>query len=80
MLVLFDLVASHLFVSQSFNGSFNLTLGELECLLRVSITDEHKVSASSVFYDCMLEIFMMPYPIDLDPIPIGDFYVIVGMN
>ena len=36
-LVLFDSGASRSFVSQSFCREFDMTIGELECLLRVSI-------------------------------------------
>ena len=79
-LVLFDSGASRTFVSQSFSRGFDMILGELECPLRVSIANEHGISASSVFQDCVLEIFGVPYPIDLIPIPMGDVCVIVGMD
>ena len=48
-LLLFDSGASRSFVSQSFSRSFNVSLGELECLLRVSITNEHESSTFSIF-------------------------------
>ena len=47
-LVLFDTDASQYFVFQSFSRSFDMTLGELECSLRVSITNEHGISALSI--------------------------------
>ena len=57
-----------------------MTLGELECLLQVSIANDHMVATSSVFRDSTLEIFGVSYLIDLIPIPIGDVCVIVGMG
>ena len=36
--------------------------------------------ASSVYQACVLEIFRVPYLIDLIPIPKGDVCVIVGMD
>lgn len=47
-LVLFDSGAIRSFVSQSFRRGFDMTLGELECPLRVSISNEHMISASSI--------------------------------
>ena len=49
-LVLFDSGLSQSFTSQSFCMSFDMSHGELECLLRVSIASEHEVSASIVFW------------------------------
>ena len=57
-----------------------MSLGDLECPLWVSIANEHGVSTSSVFQDCVLEIFGVPYPINLISIPMGDVCVIVGMD
>lgn len=57
-----------------------MTCRELECLLRVSITNEHKVWDLSVFHYCTLEIFKVSYLIDLIPIPLGDVYMIVGRD
>lgn len=59
---------------------FDMSLGELECSLRVSIANENGVSASSVFWDCTLEIFEVSYPIDLVLIPMGDVSLIVGLD
>ena len=57
-----------------------MTLSELECTLRVSIANEHGISASRVYSGRVLEIFGIPYPIDLIPIPMGDVCVIVDMD
>ena len=48
-LVLFESRVSRLFVSRPFSGEFSLHLEELESLLRVSIANEHGVSASTVY-------------------------------
>ena len=39
-----------------------------------------EVSALSVFQDCTLEIFEMPYSIDFIPISIKDVCMIIGMD
>ena len=57
-----------------------MPIRDIECLLRVSITNEHRVSESSVYQGCIQEIFGVPYPIDLIPIPMGDVCVILGMD
>ena len=57
-----------------------MTLGVLECSLRVSIANEHSVSALSIFQDCPLEIFGMSYPIYLIPILMGVVCMIVAMD
>ena len=79
-LVLFDSGASRSFVSQTFSRGFSVPIDDLECPLRVSIANEHGVSASSVYRGCELEIFGVSFPIDLIPIPMGDVCVIVGMD
>ena len=57
-----------------------MPIRELECPLCVSIANKHGVSTSVVYQGCVLEIFGVPYPIDRIPIPMGDVYVIVGMD
>ena len=78
-LVLFDSGASRSFVSQSLNREFGFLVGEIECPLRVSISNEHMIYASSVHQGCMLVIFGVSFLIDLILIPMGDVCVIVGM-
>ena len=79
-LLLFDSGAIRSFISCSFCRGFDMPIGELKCLLQVSIANEHEIYASSLYYDCVLEIFKVPYPIDLIPISMGDLCVIMGMN
>ena len=55
-LVLFDAGMCWSFVSQSFTRSFDMSIGELECLLRVSIANEHKVFVLSFYRGCVMEI------------------------
>lgn len=56
-LVLFDLGGSWYFISQTYSKDFDMTLGLLECPLRVSMSNKHNISDSSVFLDFTLEIF-----------------------
>ena len=48
--------------------------------MRFSIANEYGVSASSVYQGCVMEIFGVPYPINLISIPIGDICMIMGMD
>ena len=57
-----------------------MPVDELKCPLRVSISNEHGVSASSVYRGCELDIFMVSFPIDLIPIPMGEVCMIVAMD
>ena len=57
-----------------------MNTSELECPLQVSIANEHGVSAFIVYQGCVLDIFGVPYLIDLIPVPMGNVCVIVGMD
>ena len=57
-----------------------MPVDELECPLRVSIANEHGVSASSIYWGCESEIFGVSFPIDLIPITKAEVCVIVGMD
>ena len=48
--------------------------------MRVSIANEHGISASLIYQGCMLEIFGVSFLIDLIPIPMGDVCMIVCMD
>lgn len=71
-LVPFYLGASRSFVSRALSRSFYINLGDLECLLQVSITNELEFYASSIYRRCVLEILGVSYPISMIPIPMGD--------
>lgn len=71
VLMIFHSGASRSFVSQFFSRDFDMILGGLDCPMRVSVSNKHKVSTSSIFHDYTLEIFMLLYSIDLNPNPYG---------
>ena len=54
--------------------------GKLECPLRLFIANEHGISTLSIYQGCVLEIFGVPYTIDLIHIPMKDVCVIVGID
>ena len=56
-LVLFESGASRSFVSQTFSRDFDITPGELGCLLWVFIANEHGISTSSIYQGCVLEFW-----------------------
>lgn len=79
-LVLIESDVSRLFVLLSFRRNFYVAFGVLECPLRISIANKHKVSTTSIFRDCVLNIFRVQFPVNMVPISMGDVCMIVGMD
>ncbi|KAI3682050.1 hypothetical protein L2E82_50198 [Cichorium intybus] len=78
--VLFDLGASHSFVSTVLGRSFGVALGTLHRPLEVEITDDKTVQATSVYQGCEVVIQGIKFLINLIPIPLSDTRVIIGMD
>ncbi|XP_071713234.1 uncharacterized protein [Rutidosis leptorrhynchoides] len=78
--VLFDSGATRSFVSLSFCKLFDIPLTKLENPLEVEIADDKLVIVSDVYEGCNFEIDDEMFKIDLIPMHIGEFHVIVGMD
>ena len=57
-----------------------LPFGTLDFTLEVTIGDDHTDLATTVYRDCVFEIFNLEFSIDLVPILIGDVCVIMGID
>ena len=78
--VLFDSDTSQSFVSTSFCRDFSVAREALDRPLKISIDDDHTVSATEVYRYYVLEIFGVKFPIDLILIAMRDVCVIVHMD
>lgn len=79
-LVLFHSGASRSFVLSSFCRGFNIAREALSWPLRISIANDHAVSATDIYRCCVLRIVIFGYPIDLIPIAMEDVFAIMGME
>lgn len=79
-LLLSNLVAIRYFVPSSFCHGFSIPREALDRSLRVSIGYDHVVSTTNFFWDYVLEIFSVGYPINRIPNSMGDVCVILGMD
>lgn len=80
MLLLFNTSSGWFFVSLSFNKSYFVTRGALDCPFEVAITNDRTVLAWRIYRNCVLDIFGVRFPIDLIHILMGDVCVIVGIH
>ncbi|KAI3723628.1 hypothetical protein L2E82_35379 [Cichorium intybus] len=78
--VIFDPGATHCFVSESLTPRLNVPLTPMDESLEVAIADGRYVWVSEHLEDCQLKIYGTTFPIDLKPMTIDEFSVIVGMD
>ncbi|KAJ9557122.1 hypothetical protein OSB04_011736 [Centaurea solstitialis] len=77
-LVLFDTGATWSFVSHSLCKDFQIERGKLASPLAVDIAAEEVRVVEDVFKDCVIEIFGVPFKINLIPIPMNGINMVVG--
>ncbi|KAI3759549.1 hypothetical protein L6452_07441 [Arctium lappa] len=78
--VLFDSGASFSFVSSSFCPRLSMPTTSLEDALVAELADGDQVVVQDILRNCKLEIEGREFPIDLMPMVIGGFDVVVGMD
>ncbi|XP_071699158.1 uncharacterized protein [Rutidosis leptorrhynchoides] len=78
--VLFDSGADKSFVALSYANILNKTLKNLEFPLKVEIADGKVVIAAGVYKDCEIEFGSESFKIDLVPITLGEFDIVIGMD
>ncbi|PWA85390.1 reverse transcriptase domain-containing protein [Artemisia annua] len=78
--VLFDLGASMYFMSHDFSERLSTPLNKLPTPLEVEIADSKVVSVSNIYLDNDLEIDDCTFKIDLIPMMLGEFDVVVSMD
>jgi len=78
--VLFDLGATHSFVSNECMGRLELAMRELECELIVATPASGEVSTTSVCVGCPMEVAGCRFTLNLICLPMEGLDVIVGMD
>nr|GEU68148.1 reverse transcriptase domain-containing protein [Tanacetum cinerariifolium] len=78
--VLFDSRADKSFTSISFASMLNIPPTTIDTFYNIEMADENLVSTNTVIQGCTLTLLNQPFKIDLMPIKLDSFDVIVGMD
>nr|GEY70921.1 reverse transcriptase domain-containing protein [Tanacetum cinerariifolium] len=79
-LILFDTSADRSFVSTAFSALLNIALTALDNRYDVKLADGKIIGANTILRCCTLDFLNHPFNIDLMPVPLGSFDVIIGMD
>nr|GFB01682.1 reverse transcriptase domain-containing protein [Tanacetum cinerariifolium] len=77
---LFDSGADRSFVSISFSSMLNIPSITLDTTYNIEMADGNLISINTVIKGCTLTLLNQPFEIDLMPIKIGSFDVVIGMD
>nr|GEU63755.1 reverse transcriptase domain-containing protein [Tanacetum cinerariifolium] len=78
--ILFDTGADRSFVSTAFSASINITSTTLENHFDVELADGKIIGVNTIIRGCTLNFMHYPFNIDLMPIPLGSFDIIIRMD
>nr|GEX57242.1 putative reverse transcriptase domain-containing protein [Tanacetum cinerariifolium] len=78
--ILFDTGADRSFVSTTFSFQINITPIALDHHYNVEIADGRIIGLNTIMRDCTLNFLNHPFNIDLLPVELGSFDVIIGMD
>ncbi|GJY68414.1 putative reverse transcriptase domain-containing protein [Tanacetum coccineum] len=78
--ILFDTGADRSFVSYTFSASISITPATLENYYEVELADGKIIGVNTIIRGCTLNFMNHPFNIDLMPVPLGSFDVIIGMD
>ncbi|GJQ93255.1 putative reverse transcriptase domain-containing protein [Tanacetum coccineum] len=78
--ILFDSGADRSFVSYTFSALLDITPSTLDISYAVELADERISETNVVLRGCTLGLLGHPFDIDLMPIELGSFDVIIGMD
>ncbi|GKC93238.1 putative reverse transcriptase domain-containing protein [Tanacetum coccineum] len=78
--VLFDTGADRSFMSTAFSSQINITPSTLDHYYDVELADGRIIRLNAIIRGCTLNFLNHPFNIDLMPIELGSFNVIIGMN
>ncbi|GJS26302.1 putative reverse transcriptase domain-containing protein [Tanacetum coccineum] len=78
--MLFDFGADRSFVSNTFSALLDITPYALDVSYAVELADGRTSETNTVFMGCTLGLLGHPFNIDLMPIELGSFDVIIGMD
>nr|GEX58135.1 reverse transcriptase domain-containing protein [Tanacetum cinerariifolium] len=78
--ILFDTGADRSFVSTTFSALINITPTTLENHYDVELPDGKIIGVNTIIRGCTLNFMNHPFNIDLMPVPLGSFDIIIGMD
>ncbi|GKB58636.1 putative reverse transcriptase domain-containing protein [Tanacetum coccineum] len=78
--ILFDTGADMSFVSNTFSALINITSTTLESHYDVELSNGKIIGVNIIIRGCTLNFMNHPFNIDLMPIPLGSFDVIIGID
>ncbi|GJT07298.1 putative reverse transcriptase domain-containing protein [Tanacetum coccineum] len=78
--ILFDTGADRSFVSNTFSALINITLITLESYYDVELANGKIIGVNTIIHGCTLNFMNHPFNIDLMPVPLGSFDIIIGMD
>ncbi|GKD42480.1 putative reverse transcriptase domain-containing protein [Tanacetum coccineum] len=77
---LFDTGADRRFVSTMFSSLIDIAPAALDTKYSVELADENIIGADTIIGGCTLNFLNYPFHIDLMPVKLGSFDVIIGMD
>ncbi|GKB66521.1 putative reverse transcriptase domain-containing protein [Tanacetum coccineum] len=78
--ILFDTSADRSFVSTTFSSQIDITPTTLDHYYDVELADKKIIGINTIIRGCTLNFLNHPFNIDLMPIELGSFDVIIGMD
>ncbi|GJY88616.1 putative reverse transcriptase domain-containing protein [Tanacetum coccineum] len=78
--ILFNTGADRSFVSTTFSALINITPTTLENHYDVELANGKIIGVNTIIRGCILNFMNHPFNIDLMPVPLGSFDVIIGMD
>ncbi|GKE52375.1 reverse transcriptase domain-containing protein [Tanacetum coccineum] len=78
--ILFDTGVDRSFVSTTFSSQIDITPSTLDHYYDVELADERIVGLNTVIWGCTLNLLNHPFNINLMPVELGSFDVIIGMD
>nr|GFD24193.1 reverse transcriptase domain-containing protein [Tanacetum cinerariifolium] len=78
--ILFDSGTDRSFVSNTFSALIDITPTELDVSYTVELADARIVESDTIIRGCTLHLLDHPFNIDLIPVELGSFNVIIGMD
>ncbi|GJY69837.1 putative reverse transcriptase domain-containing protein [Tanacetum coccineum] len=78
--ILFDTGADRSFISSAFSSLIDISQTPLENSYDVELADEKIVGVDTIMRGCTLNFLNHPFNIDLMPVELGSFDVIIGMD
>ncbi|GJT50895.1 putative reverse transcriptase domain-containing protein [Tanacetum coccineum] len=78
--ILFDTGADRSFVSNTFSNLIDIAPTTLENHYDIELANGKIIGVNTIIRDCTLNFMNHPFNIDLMPVPLGSFDVIIGMD